>query len=200
MAAFFVSCRHSGSTLAPIERERFRAMTQNIFLVGLMAVGKTTVGRMLADSIGWHFLDTDRVIEERAGADIPWIFELEGEAGFRDREQAMIEELTGCRHLVLATGGGAVIREENRRCLAARGTVVHLHSSIERLVERTSRDKKRPLLKQGSPREILGRLQSERGPLYDEIADYRFVTDSQTPKTLTRRIVSRLRADELLPT
>ncbi len=174
-------------------------MTQNIFLVGLMAVGKTTIGRLLAEAIGWRFLDTDRVIESRAGADIPWIFELEGESGFRDREQAMIDELSQCRHIVLATGGGAVLREANRRALASRGTVLHLDSSLERLVERTSRDKKRPLLKQGSPREVLERLQAERRPLYEDIADYRFVTDSQNPRALTRRIVARLRADQLLP-
>ena len=173
-------------------------MTQNIFLVGLMAVGKTTIGRLLADSVGWRFIDTDHEIEARAGADIPWIFDVEGESGFRDREQAMIDELTQCQHVVLATGGGAVIREENRQCLGARGTVVHLDSSLDRLVERTSRDKKRPLLQNGSPRAMLKKLRDERLPLYEEIADYRFTTDTQSPRVLTNRILSRLRADKLL--
>jgi len=95
--------------------------TQNIILIGLMAVGKTTIGRLLADTLGWQFFDTDHEIESRAGADIPWIFDVEGEAGFRDREQAVIAELTKCRGIVLATGGGAVLRAENRRQLAARG-------------------------------------------------------------------------------
>lgn len=210
---------------------------QNIFLVGLMAVGKTTIGRLLADAINWHFVDSDHVIEERAGADIPWIFDVEGEAGFRDREQAVIAELSQSSGLVLATGGGAVLRIENRQALAANGVVVHLDSSLEHLVARTRKDKNRPLLNpqggrranqlgndkgnhQGndagafkkslpaaedadlpsvpSMRETLKRLQCERGPLYTEIADYRFTTDSSSPKVLARHIEQQLRNDGVL--
>ena len=168
---------------------------QNVFLVGLMAVGKSTVGRLLAQALGAEFYDTDHVIEERAGADIPWIFDVEGEAGFRDREEHVIEELSRRQGIVLATGGGVVLRASNRKILAARGVVVHLDSPLERLVERTQRDKKRPLLQQGEARETLARLQAERAPLYEEIADYRFVTDRQGPKVLARMIENKLRDD-----
>jgi len=168
---------------------------QNIFLVGLMAVGKSTVGRLLAQMLGAEFFDTDHVIEERAGADIAWIFDVEGEQGFREREQQVVDELTQRDGIVLATGGGVVLRAANRRMLAARGVVVHLDSPLERLVERTARDKKRPLLQQGKLRETLARLQADRAPLYQEIADYRFVTDRQGPKVLARMIEKKLRED-----
>lgn len=168
---------------------------QNIFLVGLMAVGKSTVGRLLAQMLGAEFFDTDHVIEERAGADIAWIFDVEGEQGFREREQQVVDELTQREGIVLATGGGVVLRAANRRMLAARGVVVHLDSPLERLVERTARDKKRPLLQQGKLRETLARLQADRAPLYEEVADYRFVTDRQGPKVLARMIEKKLRED-----
>lgn len=171
---------------------------QNVFLVGLMAVGKSTVGRLLATALGTEFYDTDHVIEERAGADVAWIFDVEGEQGFRDREQQVIDELTQKQGIVLATGGGAVLRTCNRRRLAARGIVVHLDSPVDRLVERTQHDRKRPLLKQGDARVTLARLQAERAPLYEEIADYRFVTDRKGPKLLARAIERKLREDGLI--
>ncbi len=170
----------------------------NIFLVGLMAVGKTTVGRLLADSLHMTFYDSDHEIEERAGADTSWIFDVEGEQGFRDREEQVIDDLTQLSGIVLATGGGAVLREANRQALASRGVVLHLDSPLDRLVERTKRDKRRPLLQQGNVRETLARLMSERGPLYTEVRDYRFVTDRQSPKVLARRIEDQLRADGVL--
>jgi len=167
----------------------------NIILIGLMAVGKSTVGRLLADALGLEFFDADHVIEERAGAPISWIFDVEGEEGFRDREQQVIDDLTRGEGVVLATGGGAVLRAANRAVLAERGIVILLDSPVERLVERTRKDRKRPLLRQGNPREVLTRLAAERGPLYREIADYRFVTDRQGAKTLAREIERRLRED-----
>ena len=171
---------------------------QNIYLVGLMAVGKTTVGRVLAESLGMQFYDTDAEVELRAGADIGWIFDVEGEQGFRDREQCVVDELTKRHDVVLATGGGVILRECNRKALATRGIVVHLDSSIRRLVERTRNDRKRPLLQQGDAQATLTRLKAERGPLYEEIADYRFVTDKQSPKVLARAIEDRLREDQLI--
>jgi len=171
---------------------------QNIFLVGLMAVGKSTVGRSLAQRLGYDFYDSDHVIEARAGADVSWIFDVEGEEGFRERETAVLAELTQLDGIVLATGGGAVLRAENRRMLAARGCVIHLDSPLERLLERTEKDKKRPLLSKGEPVETLSRLQQERGPLYSEIADFRFVTDRQSPKTLVRSIEVCLREHGLI--
>lgn len=161
---------------------------QNIYLIGLMAVGKSTVGRMLAHRLGYEFYDSDHIIEERAGADIGWIFDVEGEAGFRERETAVLDDLTRLEGIVLATGGGAILRAENRSILAARGTVIHLDSPLQRLVERTEKDKKRPLLNSGNPAEILARLYQERNHLYAEIADCRFVTDRQSPKVLARAI------------
>ncbi len=170
----------------------------NIILVGLMAVGKSTVGRLLAQSLSLVFYDSDHVIEERAGAPISWIFDVEGEVGFRDREEHVLDDLTQQQGIVLATGGGAVLRPSNRRVLANRGIVIHLDSPLERLVQRTRRDRKRPLLQQGNPRETLARLQREREPLYREIADYRFVTDRQGPKALARQIEEKLKEDGLL--
>jgi len=171
---------------------------QNLFLVGLMAVGKTTVGRLLAESLGMQFYDTDKEVECRAGADIGWIFDVEGEHGFRDREQCVVEELTQKQGVVLATGGGVILRECNRKVLSARGVVIHLDSSVHRLVERTRNDRKRPLLQQGNATETLTRLKAERGPLYEEISDYRFVTDRQGPKALAGAIERRLREDHVI--
>ena len=170
----------------------------NLFLVGLMAVGKTTVGRMLAESLNMEFYDTDREVEKRAGADVAWIFDVEGEQGFRDREQCVVGELAQKQGVVLATGGGVILRAPNRDTLAARGVVIHLDGSVRRLVERTRNDRKRPLLQQGNARETLTRLKAERGPLYDEISDYRFVTDAQGPKVLAKTIENRLRKDHIL--
>lgn len=171
---------------------------QNIILVGLMAVGKSTVGRMLAQQLGYSFYDTDQVIEERAGADIAWIFDVEGEEGFRERETQVIDELTGLDGVVIATGGGAVVRACNRKMLAGRGCVIHLDSPLERLLERTQKDKKRPLLQKGDPEETLSRLKRDREPLYAEVADYRFVTDRQGPRVLVRSIIDQLQEDGIL--
>ncbi len=167
----------------------------NIILVGLMAVGKSTVGRLLAQALGMEFFDSDTEIEERAGAPVAWIFDVEGESGFREREHQVLDDLTSRQGIVLATGGGAVILPCNRTLLAARGVVIHLDSPLERLVERTRRDRKRPLLQQGDPRETLVRLRRERDPLYREVADYHFVTDRQGPRVLAREIEKRLRED-----
>ena len=171
---------------------------QNIYLIGLMAVGKSTVGRLLGQNLGYVFYDTDHVIEERAGADIAWIFDVEGEEGFRDREQLVLEELTVLEGVIIATGGGIVLRDANRQILAGRGTVIHLDSPLDRLVERTRKDKRRPLLDSGDRRETLARLQIERQALYAEIADYRFVTNRQGPKALVRAIEERLRGDGIV--
>jgi shikimate kinase len=168
---------------------------RNVFLIGLMAVGKTTVGRLLSDELSLPFFDTDRVVEDKAGADIAWIFDMEGEAGFRERECQAVDELTQRDGVVLATGGGVVLREENRRNLSARGIVVFLDSSIERLVERTRRDKRRPLLRQGDARATFERLARERAPLYASIADYRFCADRHSAKALAREIADHLRSN-----
>ena len=173
--------------------------SKRLFLIGLMAVGKTTVGRLLAEGLGWQFIDTDALVEERAGADISWIFDVEGEAGFRAREAAVIAEATQWDQIVLATGGGAVLDPANRSLLGGRGTVIYLDSSVERLLDRTRKDTKRPLLQGPNARDTLTRLRQERGPFYADIADYRFVTDRQGPKALARKIEQQLRQDALIP-
>ncbi|MDE0660007.1 MAG: shikimate kinase AroK [Gammaproteobacteria bacterium] len=156
----------------------------NVYLVGMMAVGKTTVGRHLASRLGFIFHDTDQVIESRAGADISWIFELEGEERFRDREQQVIEELTLSEGVVLATGGGAVLRDENRALLRDRGIVVYLHSDVELIVERTRRDRRRPLLQVQDVRERIETLTAERGPLYESVAHLTITVDRRPPKAI----------------
>jgi shikimate kinase len=171
---------------------------QNIFLVGLMAVGKSTVGRHLADTLGMPFYDSDAEIETRAGAEVSWIFDVEGESGFRDREEHVIDDLSQMQGVVVATGGGAVKRANNRVHLASRGIVIHLDCPLQRLLARTSKDKKRPLLQGDDREEVLRKLLCERAPLYAEIADYRFVSDQQSVKTLVQQIVRQLRKDQLI--
>jgi shikimate kinase len=154
-----------------------------------MGAGKSTVGRHLARALQKTFVDSDRVIEERTGASISLIFEIEGEAGFRDREAQVIEELTGRTELVVATGGGAVLRDDNRRYLRERGLVVYLRAPLELLVERTSRDHNRPLLANTNPRQRLAALMQEREPLYREAADLIIDTGNRT----VRQVVSLIR-------
>ena len=161
-------------------------------------MGKSTVGRALADVLDMPFYDSDAEIEARAGAEVSWIFDVEGEPGFREREEQVIDELTARQGIVLATGGGVVKSAANRNHLAGRGIVIHLDCPLPRLLARTKKDKKRPLL-QGNDREaILRGLMCERGPLYEEIADYRFVSDDQSAKALVRQIIRRLRRDDVL--
>jgi len=166
---------------------------RSVFLVGLMAVGKSSVGKQLAQELGFDFHDADHVVEERAGADIPWIFDIEGEQGFREREAHVIDELTQLDHIVLATGGGAIMRPENRDALA-RGYVAYLTSPISALVRRTSKDRKRPLLQGDSPETILRRLAAERGPLYDSIADAQFSTNRAGVRSVAHEIAKWYRA------
>lgn len=167
---------------------------KNIFLIGLMGTGKTTVGRQLARKLKMNFYDSDRVIEERTGVDIPLIFEKEGEAGFRKREVDIIDELTQKQGIILATGGGAVLDAENRNHLINRGTVFYLKSNLNTLIERTSKDKSRPLLQADEPVEIiLKRLLEERGPLYEETADYIIETANNSIHGVIQAIIKPLK-------
>jgi shikimate kinase len=145
-------------------------MVGNIYLVGLMGAGKTTVGRLLARHFDKQFYDTDYEIEQRTGVKIPTIFEVEGEDGFRKREIAVIEELTGLQNIVLATGGGAVLAEENRERLKKNGTVIYLRANVQELWRRTRNDKTRPLLQTDNPRAKLEQLFEERNSIYSDIA------------------------------
>jgi shikimate kinase len=161
----------------------------NIFLVGPMGAGKSTIGRVLAFELNRQFRDTDRVIEDRTGADIPWIFDMEGEAGFRDRETAVLADLSTELDLVIATGGGIVLRPENRRMMKESGYVCYLTASTDQLVERTSRDKKRPLLQVENPRQKIIDLLEMRDPIYRESADFIINTDKRSPKMVAQEIV-----------
>lgn len=167
---------------------------KNIFLIGLMGTGKTTVGRQLARKLKMDFYDSDRVIEERTGVDIPLIFEKEGEAGFRKREVDIIDELTQKQGIILATGGGAILDAENRNYLINRGTVFYLKSNLKTLIERTSKDKNRPLLQANEPVEsILKHLLDERGPLYEETADYIIETANNSIHSVIQAIIKPLK-------
>ena len=165
---------------------------RNIFLVGPMGAGKSTIGRHIAQQLRMDFVDSDAVIEERTGADIAWVFDVEGEGGFRKREEMVIDELTGQHGIVLATGGGSVKSKENRNRLSARGIVVYLETTIEKQLARTGCDKKRPILRSGSPREILESISEERHPLYREISDLVVKTDDQSARAITSQIIQIL--------
>lgn len=172
-----------------------KSADERVFLVGPMGAGKTTIGRHLAGALGLTFLDSDREIEERTGANIPLIFDIEGEAGFRRREQAMIDELTRRPGIVLATGGGAVLSEENRRHLVARGTVIYLETTVERQLERTRLDRNRPLLQGENPRARLEELMRIREPLYREVADIIVTTDRGAIRSVVKQLVRKLAGD-----
>lgn len=165
---------------------------QNIFLIGMMGVGKTTIGRHLADLLGHEFVDSDVEVERRAGADISWIFDMEGEEGFRKREHQVLRNLTARTSVVLATGGGAVLDESNRAILRERGVVVYLSASVNKIVERTRRDKKRPLLQSGDLRERIATLLCEREPLYRETAHMVVSTKGRPSKAIAREIAHDL--------
>ena len=165
---------------------------RNLTLVSPMGAGKSTIGRLLAKELGLLFQDSDRIIEERTGAGIPLIFELEGEAGFREREQLVIGELMQQRGMVLATGGGAVLRPENRAALAAGSLVIYLHASVEHQLERTARDRNRPLLQTENPGQVLQDLLAVREPLYREIADIIIETDTRPPRMVVQEILAQL--------
>ena len=164
-------------------------MTQSIFLIGPMGAGKTTIGRLLAKTIGIHFIDSDKEIEKRTGVTIPMIFEYEGESGFRRRESEVIDELTLEEGIVLATGGGSVMLPENRQWLENRGFVVYLHCPVEKQLERTHKDSNRPLLKTENPRQRLTDLFTVREPIYRDMADVIIDTASFSSRTAVRQII-----------
>ncbi|WP_017444116.1 shikimate kinase AroK [Gayadomonas joobiniege] len=168
------------------------AEKRNIFLIGPMGAGKSTIGRQLAQELHLDFYDSDSEIERRTGADIAWVFDVEGEAGFRVREEKVIFDLTEKQGIVLATGGGSILSKDTRNRLSARGFVVYLETTIEKQVARTARDKRRPLLQTDKPKEVLVELAQERNPMYEEIADLVVKTDDQSAKVVARQIIDKL--------
>lgn len=168
------------------------AEKRNIFLVGPMGAGKSTIGRHLADELHLDFYDSDQEIEKRTGADIAWIFDLEGEEGFRKREENVINDLTDKQGIVLATGGGSVVNKAIRNRLSARGIVVYLQTTIDKQVARTQRDKRRPLLQNDDPEAVLVQLADERNPMYEEVADYVVETDDQSARAVANQIINKV--------
>jgi shikimate kinase len=168
------------------------ASNQNIFLIGLMGAGKTTIGRQIASELSLDFYDSDHEIEKRTGVSITHIFDIEGEVGFRKRETAVLDELTEKKGIVLATGGGAILKPENRQFLMSRGTTIYLYADIETLVERTAKDRNRPLLQTDDPRAKLQELLDIRDPLYRETADIIIDTGKDSVRLALKEIMEAL--------
>jgi len=164
----------------------------SLFLTGPMGAGKSTIGRQLAKQLGMPFRDSDHEIEARTGVDIPLIFELEGEAGFRKREVSIIDELTRQPDIVLATGGGAILDPRNREHLKTRGRVIYLHATVRQQLRRTKKDRNRPLLQTGDPRSRLEQLFAVRDPLYQQTADLVIETDGMRVRDVVKKILRRL--------
>jgi len=162
----------------------------NIFIVGPMGSGKSTVGKIISDEMFLSFFDTDEEIESRTGASIDWIFDLEGEAGFRKRESDILNEMVEKNSIVLSTGGGIILSDNNRELLSSRGTVFYLSTPILTQVERTAKDKDRPLLKDGDPEEILTKLHNEREALYEMVSDHVVDTENKSSKEVASEIIS----------
>ncbi len=161
----------------------------NIFIVGPMGSGKSTVGKIISDELFLDFYDTDEEIEGRTGASIDWIFDLEGEDGFRKRESEMLEEMVQKNSIVLSTGGGIILASSNRELLSSRGTVFYLSTPISVQIDRTSKDKDRPLLKNGDPGKILKKLDSQRKELYKSVSDHVVETENKTSQEVAAEIV-----------
>ncbi|NLW05968.1 MAG: shikimate kinase AroK [Pseudomonadaceae bacterium] len=173
------------------DEQRCNSLT-NIFLIGSMGAGKSTLGRLLASALKRPFYDSDTVIEERCGASIPWIFDLEGEEGFREREIQAIDDLTNLKGIVLSTGGGSVIKPENRQFLKERGVVIFLRTTVEQQLLRTSKDRTRPLLQIEDPRAKLEELKKIRDPLYLATAHIVVDTDQRPPRQVMLDIKKQL--------
>ncbi|MEP6943512.1 MAG: shikimate kinase [Betaproteobacteria bacterium] len=166
----------------------------NLFLVGMPGSGKSTLGRLLAKRLDKQFYDTDAELERRLGVSIPVIFELEGEPGFRDREAGIVIEFAGLANVILATGGGAVLRPPNRDALKQNGSVLYLHATPDTLWERTRRSKHRPLLQAADPQARLNELYTIRDPIYREVADFVVESDSDQAVRLAQRLEQQMRA------
>ncbi|MHA3904474.1 shikimate kinase [Castellaniella sp. WN] len=185
-----MECAADSTRISPQGRDGARP----IFLVGMMGVGKTTIGRQLAAALGREFIDLDHAIEARCGVRIATIFDIEGEEGFRRRETATLDEYTRRPGLVLATGGGAVLSEANRRMLGERGCVVYLRAGVDELYRRVARDRNRPLLRTADPRQRIVDLLAQREPLYESVADVTLDTGEQPVAQVLRNLLPLLAA------
>lgn len=174
-----------------------RPSADNIILIGLMGAGKTTIGKLLASSMGKIFVDSDHEIQRRTGVDIPLIFEFEGEAGFRKREVEVLQDVARLSNIVLATGGGAILREENRELLRKSGTVIYLRVPVNELKRRTRFDKNRPLLQTANPQARLVELFNQRDPLYQQTAHIILDSGRQSVRVLVQTLIKKLEAYHL---
>lgn len=167
-----------------------------IFLVGPMGSGKTTIGRRVASELALEFFDCDEEIEKRTGVSINLIFDIEGEQGFRQREEQMLEQLSKTRGALIATGGGAVLSAANRALMKRRGFVVWLRTPVDQQLRRLENDKQRPLLQLPNRRQKLEGLATERDPLYREVADLVFDSGDRSARFMARKLVTRLRDEQ----
>lgn len=168
----------------------------NLIFIGLMGAGKTTIGKCLAHRLGWQFYDSDQEVVKRSGVPISTIFELEGEASFREREHAVIEDLSAMNRCVIATGGGAILQPANRDLLKASGTVIYLSTNIDCILSRTAQDKSRPLLQVANPRAQLEKLFQVRDPLYRDIADVIIETHTQPISAVVSQLIQQMKLYE----
>jgi shikimate kinase len=162
---------------------------RSVFLIGMMGAGKSTIGRLLAQHLGFEFIDADRELEARSGVPIPTIFDIEGEAGFRRREVGLLDELTQRAGIVLATGGGAVLNEAMAQALRQRGLVIYLRASADEIFRRTRNDRSRPMLQTPNPRARIDQLLAEREPLYEKAAHLVFQSAASNPRRLLARLI-----------
>lgn len=169
-----------------------KAKNNNIILIGPMGAGKSSVGRYLAKHLGMDFYDSDEEVEKKAGVDLGWIFDVEGEEGFHRREEAVIENLVKLSNIVLATGGGTVVTPRNRSLLSEKGSIVYLEVTLDYQENRVVNDSRRPLLQVKNRQEVLVKLQKERMPIYESLADFRVLTDNRTVRTVADNIIAWL--------
>ncbi len=167
-------------------------LTHHLILIGPMGAGKSTIGRFLSEQLNLGFIDLDKVIEDRAGASIPWIFDIEGESGFRERETAALKEVLQEPPLIIATGGGCVLKPENRSLLNTAGQVIFLEACIDQQIERTGKDKNRPLLQTDNLEQKLTEMAELRNPLYCEVATIRVDTNNKPPKLVAQEILNQI--------
>ena len=169
------------------------SMQQKIFLIGPMGAGKSTIGRHLSAELSLPFVDTDQEIEARCGADIPWIFDVEGEQGFRVREAKVLQDICASSAAVVATGGGIVVTEANRPLLKESGVSVYLHATVKQQLARTGKDRSRPLLNNGEPEKVLQDLMAVREPLYRSLAHIVYQTDNRNPRSTAKEIAQAIK-------
>lgn len=171
------------------------ALKQHLILIGPMGAGKSTIGRCISEHLNAEFIDLDRLIEERAGASIPWIFDIEGEAGFRERESQALAHCIDLPASIIATGGGCILRPENREALKANGYVIYLSASVGQQLDRTSKDKNRPLLQTDDPAAVLTALAAERNPLYQMASHLEIDTNGKPPKFVVQEILQHIQVE-----